>query len=48
MGEHIGLLDNWYTTPDEGNKVCSGKLRVFAGKSAFTNLEIIDVKLFVS
>jgi len=18
MGEHIGLLDNWYTTPDEG------------------------------
>jgi len=21
MGEHIGLLDNWYTTPDEGNKV---------------------------
>ena len=23
MGEHIGLLDNWYTLPDEGNKVCS-------------------------
>jgi len=21
MGEHIGLLDNWYTLPDEGNKV---------------------------
>lgn len=21
MGEHIGLLDNWYTQPDEGNKV---------------------------